>query len=128
MTPSTASKGWTKLTDFYGLHDGQDVGVTEEAKKVEGMAAAAHTGKNYLTIARAAATNLALLNPDHTTDADEVRQHLERIGISLPWANWAGSLFKTDEWIFSGYWVQCKHAGGHCRMIRRWKLRKEVVG
>lgn len=50
---------------------------------------------------------------------NEVREALP----SMEWGNWAGSLFKGQEWVPTGEYVPARYKGAHARVVRVWKLK-----
>lgn len=94
--------------------------VDETTKRDRGMATAAANNAARLALARAAARRVALAG-DGTADVERVRDALAAAGHVFPWGNWAGSVFKTAEWTFTGEWVPARHAGGHARPVRVWR-------
>lgn len=92
-----------------------------EAVKVRGMSLAAAKADDDLTLARKIAKAIAL-HGDGTCDADEVGKVLYmRYGIaSLGPA--AGSLFKGDEWKWTGKMRRSVRVTNHGRRIMLWRL------
>lgn len=97
------------------------VGEQEQAKKDRAMKGAGDKNSKYRSIARRAARRVALRDGG-TADADRVRFYLEDRGVDIPWGNWAGSLFQTDEWEPTGRRVSCKHKGSKARKVEVWRL------
>lgn len=93
----------------------------EADKKYRGMELAAVNNAARLATVRAVARRVAR-DGDGTADVERVRAACAADGHVFPWGNWAGSIFKTEEWTFDGRWVAALHPGGHARMVRVWRL------
>lgn len=92
---------------------------TSLALKDKGMQQAADARVDELAYARAVARDIARYG-DSTCDADQVQQVLAKYDIDL--GNAAGSLFKTDEWVWTGQFRQSARVKNHGRLLRVWRL------
>ena len=93
------------------------------ALKKAGMTKAALNRKKKLEVARRVAVALAKRNSQKRCTADDVRFLFESRGIPFDLGPAAGSLFKGDQWEFTGDWTESKHPQNHSRMLRVWKLK-----
>ncbi len=97
--------------------------AASEAGKVDGMASAAESRVDILDVARKLARGIALTRPDRTCTADDVARALVAEGFSVyALGNAAGSLFKGDEWTWSGRFVQSERRHAHRNLLRVWIL------
>lgn len=94
----------------------------ETKKRDRGMAVSAANNDRSLELARQAAIAAAIRRSDRTCDVELVRAQLDKWGVRLHWGNWAGSLFKTGEWVPVST-VNATHVGSHRRRILRWQLK-----
>ena len=90
-------------------------------KKEEGMARAAMNRKDLLNFARAVAKELA--HKREWITADDVQAKLLTIGVRQNLGPAAGSLFRGDEWIFTGRYIKSSRVSNHARILRVWRLR-----
>jgi hypothetical protein len=64
-------------------------------------------------------------NPEAFVTADDVRDFLA--GVADPSGghsnnNWRGAVWSSEEWAFTGQWVQSRHPGNHAHVMRCWRL------
>jgi len=85
--------------------------------KNEGMSLAASANREWLERARQIARTLTSAHGEVTID--DVRA---RWIYSIPFGNWAGSVFKGGEFVCVGY-QETEHKGSHGRIIKVWTLR-----
>lgn len=101
---------------FYAL-------ASHEAKEA-GMGLAANRRKECLALAKELALKLANERSDRQTNIDEVQQELWKLGYNpAELGNAAGSVFKTNHWIFTGKWTNSTRISSHARAVRIWELR-----
>lgn len=89
--------------------------------KDSGMRSAAASRNEVLEKARDIAMGIAMLG-DGTCNADDVGKRLYELFDIKTMGPAAGSLFKTEDWEFTGVWVKSTRASNHSRMIRVWRL------
>jgi hypothetical protein len=96
--------------------------------KERGQAEAAKKRAEQLDLARRAARYIAEQG-DGTCTMDKVHKTLMRY---YSWWNpsilgpAAGSVFKTEEWVFTGERVESAHVKNHARELKVWRLRNYV--
>lgn len=90
-------------------------------RKKVGKAMATTSRRADLDYARLVAKQIAMSNPSHECHIDLVQQVIMNEGISL--GNAAGSLFKREDWLFTGRFVQSSRASNHATLRRVWKLK-----
>ena len=95
-----------------------------EKAKAEGMKAAAEARPATLIYARAIA--FALASEHGTVNADMVGEKLKERGYNPNLGPAAGSLFKGDEWEFTGERVRSKRVTNHGRELKVWKLKENA--
>lgn len=39
--------------------------------------------------------------------------------------NWRGAIFTSEEWEWTGLWIQSRHVPNHARPFRAWRLKPE---
>jgi hypothetical protein len=88
--------------------------------KAEGMEKAATAKTTELAVARELAVSLARQKPTRTLHMDELRTTLDILGIELGPA--AGSVFRGDDWEFTGQRVESEHGSNHARELKVWRL------
>jgi hypothetical protein len=91
-----------------------------ERRKELGMAHSRFTHEEVLLLARAIAKLHAFRHG--TVTADDVQKELIKRGLP-PLGNAAGSLFRGDQWEFTGQWVKSHRVTNHARQNRTWRLR-----
>ena len=93
------------------------------AKSIEaaenGMSFAARNQLSALEMARRIAVEMA--NRYGTANADDVGLQLIERGYPAT-GPWAGSIFKGDQWIFTGDRVRSKRISNHGRELKVWRL------
>lgn len=94
-----------------------------EQAKEEGMEAAANSRQELLETARGVARNLALLSPNRETNIDEVGVKLYEVLKIKSLGPAAGSVFKGEEWQFTGKRIKSKRKKNHAREIKIWRLK-----
>ena len=70
----------------------------------------------------------AKTDPQAYVTADDVRDFMA--GLADPSAgranqNWRGAVWSSEEWEFTGMWVQSRHPGNHSHVMRCWRLKQE---
>ena len=98
---------------------------TAETLKAEGMARAAESKRELLAVARKLARDIALSREDRTCHADLVAEAMVQAGITETLGNAAGSLFKTDDWKFTGQFTESTRPQSHRNLLRVWRLRDD---
>lgn len=102
--------------EFFNLDEGLD-------RKELGRQLAAEANWDCLTLARRIATRIAITEGD--CDIDRVQETLAGYGFrSADLGNAAGSVFRGEEWIFTGQWRESRRVGNHARSIRVWRLQR----
>lgn len=96
-----------------------DAQESAKRKKV-GMDSAARSSRELLFMARLVAVELGRRNGE--TDCDEVCQELSRQGFPDCLGPAAGSIFKTEDWQFTGRFRKSSRVSNHSRLIRIWRL------
>lgn len=96
-----------------------DATQSEEQKEI-GMARAAAANKEQLSIARQIAKELALATSTLECNADMVQEKLIQKGIDL--GNAAGSIFRGNDWQFTGRFVKSERVHAHANLLRVWKF------
>lgn len=86
--------------------------------KDQGMRLAAYGNLRYLRFAKDLAVLLA--NARGEISIEDIREAWPH---SVPFLNWAGSIFKGERWECVGF-VRALHPGAHGRLVRKWRLRK----
>jgi hypothetical protein len=97
-------------------------GEQSERLKVWGMARAESNHGDRLTIARTLARQHARWNGGEVT-SDDVGRLLEKHGLDGNLGAAAGSLFRGDEWVFTGRRVKSTRVTNHGREIKVWRLK-----
>lgn len=91
-----------------------------ESLKKDGMKNAADANHEVLMLAREIALHLAKQTGGRC-HADMVQSVLIANGLEL--GNAAGSLFKTQDWEWTGDFVKSDRVSNHARIIRVWRLK-----
>ena len=91
-------------------------------RKQEGMSRAADAKPSLLDYSRSLARQIALRAPDRTVTADDVAAKLEEQGLG-PLGRAAGSLFRGEEWEFTGRYIESAQPQNHRHPIKIWRLR-----
>ena len=94
-----------------------------ERRKQKGMKSAADHFAEQLQLARRLAIAIARANPERETNADAVGQALAKQGLNDCLGPAAGSIFKGNEWEFTGKFVKSARVSNHSRLLRVWRLR-----
>ena len=101
-----------------------------EAKRLkdEGMAQAASNRKELLKEARTYAIHYALnFSGDRTCTADDVAWMMETMHKKYSdLGNAAGSIFKSNDWAFTGRYKKSTKVSAHARDIKVWKLKEDT--
>lgn len=98
-----------------------DWAKSQEAKR-SGTEQAAHSRAYMLTRARSIAVEVARrLGRDITID-DVLREMLHRGFDIKALGNAAGSIFKGDQWQFTGNYRPSVRISNHGRVVKIWKL------
>jgi hypothetical protein len=95
-----------------------------ETRKEQGMKISADSRAELLSLVRAALRNIARTRPSRTATADDATEWLIAYGYdpnSL--GNGAGSLFRGDDWVFTGVWVKSRKVTNHAHQNRVWRLK-----
>ncbi len=87
--------------------------------KEEGMALAAENRKRLLTVARAIARGIGLVRREVTMDM--VSREMLKRNLPIDLGPAAGSVFKTDQWEWTGRYTKSHRITNHGRMIRIWR-------
>ena len=61
-----------------------------------------------------------------SVSAVEVRQWAERTGNPPPKESAYSAIFRGNEWVGTGQRSKSRHAGGHGRMVDRWRYETTV--
>jgi hypothetical protein len=99
-----------------------------EQLRLEGMGHAADNAKEYLALAREVAASLAKVRLDGCITADDVGRvlkvdhGLDSLGPA------AGSLFRTDDWQWTGEFRKSSRITNHSRLLRVWRYIGPVTG
>ncbi len=93
-----------------------------ERLRVRGMELASRRGYEQLYRARLLAIRIAQNRPSREVTADDVGRVLKRSGYPCLGPA-AGSLFKTNEWEFTGRFVKSARTKNHSRLLRVWRLK-----
>lgn len=96
----------------------------ERIKRDIGMKKAASNHKNELEEARNVAIQIA--RHKGQVSIEDVRHAFLMRGTPIQSGNWMGSVFRGKQWVSVGFEL-CRHADGHGRAIRIWRLRDEFV-
>jgi hypothetical protein len=98
-------------------------GKRSRALKAKGMAKAAAHRNELLDFARGLALSIALRG-DGTANMDEVKIAMLRLRYDpSELGNAAGSVFKGNEWEFTGRYVKSQRVSAHARDIKVWRLK-----
>lgn len=89
-----------------------------ERLKTAGMKTASENRKDELDYAKQVAVRIA--QTQGTVTADDVQRVLLDEGIQL--GNAAGSLFRGNQWLFTGEWRKSERTTNHARQNRVWAL------
>lgn len=93
-----------------------------QAAKEAGMQQASANKASLLAYARGVAVELARARSDRLVTADDVQQELVNRGVSAhALGNAAGSLFKGDDWQWTGRWVMSRRVHAHRNPLRVWR-------
>src|SRR5262245_51976725 len=92
-----------------------------QLQKEEGMELAASHDEPLLDKARRIAIHLARHGQEITADDVQRALYIET-GELL--GNACGSLFRLDEWEFTGNWRPSPRTSNHARMNRVWRLKR----
>jgi hypothetical protein len=98
-----------------------DLSEGERAKK-EGMEFAEAAQEGALRHAREIARRIAQSRPDRCCTADDVGRALRAQGLPDCLGPAAGSLFRGNEWKFTGRFVKSARIKNHARLLRVWQL------
>ena len=96
------------------------------ARKEHGMQLAESNRQSDLDLARSIAVELATRAADRTITADDVGRVLKRRHDIDSLGPAAGSLFKGDQWKWTGEYRKSVRTTNHGRMLRVWKLITEA--
>lgn len=96
-------------------------------KKAEGMVLAAAAQPDLLNIARRIAAEIANRKPNHECNADEVGLELARRGYQSNLGPAAGSIFKGQEWEFTGRRIRSERVKNHARELKVWRYVSAAV-
>lgn len=92
-----------------------------EKLKQQGMEQAADNARDYLHIAREVAQEIAKGRFDRCVTADDVGRVMKvDYGIDTLGPA-AGSLFKTNNWKWTGEFRKSKRVTNHSRLLRVWQ-------
>lgn len=98
-------------------------GKRARAAKARGMAKAAAHHNELLEIARDVAESIAR-SGDGTVNIDEVAVDMIHMGLNPDdLGNAAGSVFKGNQWEFTGERVKSTKVSSHAREIKIWRLK-----
>ena len=92
-----------------------------EQLRLDGMAQAADNSRDNLLLARKVAAQIAKGRFDRCVTADDVGRvmkadyKLDSLGPA------AGSIFKTNQWEWTGEFRKSKRITNHSRMLRVWR-------
>lgn len=96
-----------------------------EGRREEGMALARHNRARTLHVARMIARYLG--RKQHLVSADDVQRLMIQYGQG-PLGNAAGSLFRGDEWEFTGEWTKSSRVSNHAHQNRIWRYTERREG
>lgn len=102
------------MTDLFNHSEAQRL-------KEEGMALAADAQADLLTLARAIAVEEAMKHPRRHCHADMVGRELKRRGLPSSLGHAAGSIFRGDEWEWTGLRIQSQRTTNHGRELKVWR-------
>lgn len=95
-----------------------------EDLKEQGMALANMSRSELLEFAKEACRSVAMRTFDRTVTADDAARELVDMGYDpSELGNAAGSLFRGNEWEFTGEWRKSTRVSNHARMNRVWRLK-----
>jgi hypothetical protein len=61
-----------------------------------------------------------------SVSAVEVRDWAERVGNPPPKESAYSAIFRGPEWVGTGERTKSKHAGGHARLVDRWRYESTI--
>jgi hypothetical protein len=92
--------------------------------KEAGIAQASASRNDLINKVRAQLELIARGRADRCVTADDYQPFLEAIGLSSEdLGNAAGSVFKSDNWEFTGHFVPSKRVSNRGRYVRVWRLK-----
>ena len=92
-------------------------------RKEEGLVTASLTRKDLLDVAKIIAARLAWKNG--TVTYDDVFKEMRAQGYHPEcMGNAAGSVFRGDQFVFTGEWRKSTRVTNHARVIRVWKMKE----
>jgi hypothetical protein len=93
-----------------------------ETAKQDGMNLAADNRQDLLELAKAAA--VAIASETGVVTSDDVFRRMQEYGLNpILLGNAAGSVFRGNEFVFTGQWRKSERASNHARVNRVWALR-----
>ncbi len=100
-----------------------DAKLGEELKN-RGMNVAATKRQAVLQKARQAVKEIAISRPGRCVTADDAQRWLIQNGHHpAELGNAAGSLFRSQEWEFTGNWTKSVRVSRHRNILRIWRLK-----
>ncbi len=96
-----------------------DSTASQEAK-ASGMTIAAENQPGALEMAREIALSIAT-EGDGRCNADQVGRRMKGLGYEET-GPWAGSIFKGEQWEFTGERVRSARTSNHGRELKVWRL------
>ena len=92
-----------------------------------GKIVAAHNRAELLSRFQSMARTLARKDPYRECDSNRLAQYAWRtfrLDISKILGNASGSVFKGQEWSFTGKWTKSERIRSHGRDVKVWKLKE----
>lgn len=105
--------------DWVGDVPGPTPRKSGDELKAEGMRRARESHETLFEKARAIAIELGKLRGEIT--ADDVMEELLRRRPSTNLGNAAGSLFRGNQWVFTGKWRKSTRPANHSHQNRVWR-------
>jgi len=95
-----------------------------DLRKEWGMGLAADAKKELLADCRAAVVAAALRRADRTATADDSARYLISVGLPADaLGNAAGSLFRGDDWEWTGRLQNSERESNHAHSNKVWRLK-----
>jgi len=89
------------------------------SRKQEGLEQAADGKDSLLSIAREIAVGIA--RTKGTVHADDVGKEMARRGLQSLGPS-SGHIFRDEQFVWTGEWVESTRVTNHARMLRVWRL------
>lgn len=96
-----------------------------EALKTMGMKHAATSKKDTLELGKLLCRQAAKTRSNKTATADDASRGFVALGLPANCLGAAsGSLFRSNNWSFTGQWTKSKRVTNHASDLRIWKLQE----